>query len=204
MNYYDKQFDLRDLKSVDFVVVPFKESPTLAHTMLSFGFEGDEYLAVSAEARLEEGEKYHPLSGSLRQYELMYVVADERDVILRRTRHRDVDVYVYRTIATPEQSRELFLDVVQRVNQLAEKPEFYNSITNNCTTNIISHLNKLRQKGLPYDPRVVLPGFADSLAYELGLLDTQLPFDEARRLARVNDAADRVAADPGFSAAIRR
>lgn len=204
VNYYDKRFDLQQLRTVDFIVVPFKETPSLAHTMLSFGFEDGEYVAVSAEARLEQGEKYSPVLGELRQYELMYVVADERDAILRRTKHRGVDVYVYRTIATPEQSRELFMDVMQRVNQLAEVPEFYDTLSNNCTSNIVRHLNRLRPGRIPYDIRVLLPGFSDGLAYELGLLDTSLPFEEARRRARVTDIANLAAGAADFSSSIRR
>lgn len=203
VNYYDKRFDLGQLRYVDFVVVPFKESPSLAHTMLSFGFENGQHIAVSAEARLEKDEKYSPVLGELRQYELMYVVADERDAILRRTKHRGADVYVYRTIATPEQSRELFLDVLQRVNQLAEIPEFYDTLSNNCTTNIVGHLNRLRPGRIPYDVRVLLPGYSDALAYELGLLDTSLPFEETRRRARVTEIANRSANAPNFSSRIR-
>jgi len=203
VNHYDKRFDLRQLRTVDFIIVPFKESPSLAHTMLSFGFADGEHLVVSAEARLEKGEEYSPILGELRQYELMYVVADERDAILRRTKHRGAEVYVYRTIATPEQSRDLFVDMMRRVNQLAEVPEFYDTLTNNCTTNIVRHLNRLRPGRVPYDLRVLLPGFSDGLAYELGLIDTSLPFEEARRRARVTDVANRSADSPNFSSRIR-
>ena len=94
VRYSDRTFDLNDLQTVDFVIVPFKDAPTLAHTMLSFGFGNGQYLGVSVEARLEVGEEYSPLMGGLRQYELIYVVADERDLIARRTRHRDVEVYL--------------------------------------------------------------------------------------------------------------
>lgn len=204
VNYYDKQFDLRKTRGVDFIIVPFKDTPSLAHTMLSFGFEDGEHVVVSAEARLEKGEKYSPILGELRQYELMYVVADERDAILRRTKHRDADVYVYRTIATPEQTRVLFLDVMQRVNELAEVPEFYDTLSNNCTTNIVRHLNRIRPGRVPYDVRALLPGFSDGLAYEIGLLDTSLPFQEARRRARVTEIANQSADSPHFSALIRR
>ncbi len=204
VKHYDKQFDLNELERVDFVVVPFKDAPSLAHTMLSFGFTDGQFLIVSVEARLEKGEKYSPLLGELRQYELMYVLADERDAILRRTQHRDVDVYVYRTIATPAQARELFIDVLRRVNQIAETPEFYDTLSNNCTSNIVHHLNRLRPGRVPYDVRVLLPGFSDELAYELGLLSTNLPFAEARRQARVTEAANRYADATDFSSKIRR
>lgn len=204
VNYYDKQFDLQQIRSVDFIVVPFKDAPSLAHTMLSFGFADGEHIVVSVEARLEKGEEYSPILGELRQYELMYVLADERDAILRRTKHRDVDVYIYRTIATPEQSRDLFFDVMQRVNELAEVPEFYDTLSNNCTTNIVRHLNRLRPGRIPFDVRVLLPGFSDVLAYELGLLDTSLSFEETRRRARVTEIANQAADRPNFSARIRR
>lgn len=204
VNYYDKKFDLRKARSVDFIIVPFKGTPSLAHTMLSFGFTDGEHVVLSAEARLEKGEKYSPILGELRQYELMYVLADERDAILRRTKHRDSEVYVYRTIASPEQSRELFLDVLQRVNELAEVPEFYDTLSNNCTTNIVRHLNRLKPGRVPYDVRALLPGFSDGLAYELGLLDTSLPFQEARRRARVTELANQAADSPDFSTLIRR
>ena len=105
VRYHDKTFDLRKLRSVDFVTVPFQDSPTLAHTMLSFGFDDGDFLAVSVEARYEEGETYSPVKGALRQYELIYVVADERDVIVLRAKHRKDDVYLYRTRATPELAR---------------------------------------------------------------------------------------------------
>ncbi len=203
VNYYDKRFELSAIRNVDFIIVPFKGTPSLAHTMLSFGFADGEHMVVSAEARLEKGEKYSPILGELRQFELMYVLADERDAILRRTKHRDADVYVYRTIATPEQSRELFMDVLQRVNELAEVPEFYDTLSNNCTTNIVRHLNRLRPGRVPYDVRALLPGFSDGLAYELGLLDTSLPFEETRRRARVTELANRAANAPDFSTLIR-
>lgn len=204
VSYYDKEFDLATIESVDFIVVPFNEAPSLAHTMLSFGFQGGEHVVVSVEARLEKHETYNPLSGALRQYELMYVVADERDAILRRTKHRGVDVYVYRTIATAPQARELFVHVMRRANSLAERPEFYDTIHNNCTTNIVRHLNALRPGSIPGDLRVLLPGFSDGLAYELGLLDTSLSLPEARRRARVTDVANRHAASREFSSLIRR
>ncbi len=204
VRYSDRSYDLEQLESVDFIVVPFKHVPSLAHTMLSFGFDNGEYLGVSVEARLEEGETYSPVRGALRQFELIYVVADERDIIARRTRHRDADVYLYRTIATPEQARELFVDVMQRVNKLAAEPEFYDTLTNNCTSNIVRHINQLRPGSVPLDLRVLLPGFSDRLAYDLGLLESKLPFAETRRRARVNELANRHVEEANFSELIRR
>ncbi len=203
LNYYDKTFRLDDLERVDFLVVPFKNLPSLAHTMLSFGLRDGQHLVVSVEVRLEQGQKYSPLLGALHQYEITYVVGHERDLILLRTEHRDVDVFLYPTRARPEQVRDLFVDVMQRVNKLEQSPEFYDTLTNNCTTNIVQHINRLHPGRIPFDVRWILPGYSDRLAYDLGLLDTDLPFEEARRRARINDVAARYRDDPDFSVRIR-
>ncbi|MCA9177000.1 MAG: DUF4105 domain-containing protein [Planctomycetales bacterium] len=223
VNHYDKTFDLNRIRAVDFIVVPFKLTPSLAHTMLSFEFAGDdspatptsssplgpiagktEHLAVSVEARLENNESYSPIKGKSKQFELMYVVADERDVLRLRTEHRDVDVYVYRIRTSPERVRNLFVDVMQRANHIAENPEFYDTISNNCTNNIVRHINKLHPGRVPWDPRTLLPGLSDRLAYDLGLLDTSKPFDELKQAAHINEAAKRAANLPEFSDVIRR
>ena len=203
VDYYDKTYDLSRLQSVDFVVVPFADNPAIAHTMLSFGFGEGEYVGVSVEVRLERGESYDSAQGLLGQFELIYVIADERDLIRARTEHRNCDVYIYRTKATPEQSRRLFLDVLARANELGEKPEFDDTLRNNCTTNIVRHINAIAPGKVPHDFRVLLPGFADQLAYELGLIDNTLPYAEVKRRARVNEIAHRYKDDPQFSAKIR-
>jgi hypothetical protein len=203
VRHYDKTFDLNRLESVDFLVVPFKDAPSLAHTMLSFGFGGNDYLAVSVEARMEEGQSYSPIKGLMRQYELMYVVADERDVIPLRTKHRDVEVYLYRTRATPEQARMLLLDMMARVNKLAVEPEFYDTFTNNCTTNIVSHINRMAPGKIGPNVGVLLPGLSDRLAYDLGLLDTTDTFERTKQRALVNRRANQYVAAADFSAKIR-
>jgi hypothetical protein len=202
--YYDKTFDLNQLQSVDFLVVPFKDAPSLAHTMLSFGFGQQGYLVVSVEVRLEEGESYSPLKGGLRQYELMYVVADERDVIPLRTKHRDVDVYLYPTRATRDQARSLLLDMMARANKLAVQPEFYDTFSNNCTTNIVYHINRLQPGRVPLNIGVLLPGYSDRLAYDLGLLATDESFEQTKRRAQITRVANRHLDDPDFSQKIRR
>jgi hypothetical protein len=203
VDYYDKAYDLKKLKTVDFVVIPFADNRAIAHTMLSFGFDGDEYVGVSAEVRLEKGESYNAAVGLFGQFELMYVVADEHDLLPVRPEFRGVDVLLYRSTATPDQARALFLDVMQRVNQLHEQPEFYDTLRNNCTTNIVRHINAIAPGRVPYDYRVLLPGYADSLAYELGLIDKSLPFEETRRRAVISDRILKYRDDPRFSARIR-
>jgi len=203
VDYYDKTYDLAKIKSVDFIVIPFAENKAIAHTMLSFGFEGDEYVGVSVEVRLEKGESYNTAAGFLGQFELMYVVANERDLLPVRPEFRHVDVLLYRSTATPAQARALFVDVMKRVNKLRDEPEFYDTLRNNCTTNIARHINAIVPGEVPYDYRVLFPGYSDELAYDLKLIDTSLPFAEVRRRARVSDRVLQFKEDPRFSERIR-
>jgi len=203
-DYYDRTFRLSELRSVDFLVIPFASSPDLAHTMLSFGFEGERYVAVSVESRREKGETYDAVLGLLNRYELIYVVGDERDLVQLRTNIWLDDVYLYRTQASPELAQRLFVDVMRRVNQLAERPEFYNTLTNNCTTNIVEHVNRLLPGRVPLDRRILLNGRSDRLAFELGLLSADGSFEELKARSRINYLAYRYRDDPNFSALIRQ
>ncbi|QDU96340.1 Lnb N-terminal periplasmic domain-containing protein [Lignipirellula cremea] len=203
VRHYNKTFKMSDVCSVDYCLVPFNDSRALAHTFLSFGLTNGEYLAVSIEVRLEADEEYSPVMGSLRQFEIMYVVADERDVVLLRTEHRNCDVFIYPTKATPTQAQAVLRDLLDRVNELVVQPEFYDSLTNNCTTNIMRPLNKHMPQRLTYDYRMLLPGYSAQLAYDAGLLDTQFSYVEATTRARVTDRAHRYKDDPDFSRKIR-
>jgi hypothetical protein len=202
--HYDKTYDLNDLRSVDFIVVPFNEMPALGHTMLSFCFGDQGYLAVSVEMRKEQGQEISETGSVLQQYGLIYVVADERDVILKRVSCDLSGVYLYRSRATPKEAKILFKDVMRRVNQLAGKPEFYDALTNNCATNIRDHVNRLYPNEIPYDYRVLLPGYSDELAYDLGLVDHHGSFAETRLQASINYQAYLYRDDPDFSAQIRK
>ena len=204
VRYYDKTYNLDELDSVDFIVMPFSDHPELAHTMLAFGFGGRDYLDVSAEIRKEEGEKYSTAGGFVQQFELIYVVADERDAIRSTTNQLLRDVYIYRTVATPDQARALFRDVFARVNKLKDEPEFYNTLNNNCTTNILNHVNRIASKPIKYNYQVLLPGLADQLAFEQGLLVKHGSFEQTREAARVNEKAFAHRDDPDFSVQIRR
>lgn len=203
LNYEDRSYNLKDVETLDFVFCPFKGMPSLAHTMLSFGFRDGQYLAVSVEVRLEEAEAYSTLGGVMRQFEIMYVIGDERDIIKLRTEVRDSDVYVYRARATPEMVRELFVDVMKRANTLKKRPEFYDTLMNNCTSNIVAHINRVHPGTITWDPRSLLNGYSDRAAYSLGLLVDYGSFEETRRRAHINNLAHRFADDPHFSQRIR-
>ena len=225
VRYYTRTYDLRRIRSVDFVMVPFAGLPGAAHTFLSFGFEGkgrlepgaaqagdephdqrpaDEYVAVSVEIRKEEGETYSFAKGIANGYELMYVLGDERDLIGLRANHRLDDVYVYRANATPEQARALLVDVIERANKLRAEPEFYNLVSNNCTTNVMQHVNKIARHPIAYNYQVMFPGYADRLAYDLGLIRGRESFERTKLEARVNRLAYVHRESAEFSSQIRR
>jgi len=203
VTWYDRTFDLDRLESVWYMVEPFSGMKGPAHTLVSFGFSGGEYVAISVELRREPGEHFSPLKGMLKQYELMYVVGDERDLIKLRTNYRKDDVYLYPVRATAEQRRTLFVSMLRRANALRERPEFYNTLTNTCTTNIVRHVNEISPRRVPLSFKVLLPGYSDQLAYDLGLIDTDLPFEQARQRYRVNARALQFADSARFSTLIR-
>ncbi len=201
-HYYDKTFSLEDIDSVDYVVEPLA-SVAAAHTFLSFGFKNGDRVAISIEIRKETEEEFNPLLGLLNEYELMYVVIDERDAFKLRVIHRDNRLYVYPTTAVPEQVRALFVDMLARVNALTSAPEFYNTFTNSCATNIADHINAMSPGQVPWDWRLLFPKESDAFAYDLGFIDNTIPLEEARKRYLINDAVEKHAVDPDFSVRIR-
>jgi hypothetical protein len=201
--YYDRTFDLRRLDRVDLVSV-YWMGPAIAHILLSFGF-GDDHLAISIEVRKEKSEAYSSVGGFFRQYELTYVVADERDVIRLRTNYRKdppEEVYVYRVVGPAENARRVFLDYMGDLNELREHPRFYNTLTTNCTTMVLAHTT-VNPGHLPWSWKVLLSGYTPEYAYERGRLDQSLPFEELQRRSLVNPAAQAADAAPDFSQRIR-
>lgn len=200
----DRNYDLSQLQSLWFVEEPFSSFAGAAHTFLSFGFADGQYLAVSVEIRKEVGESFSPWKGLYRNYEIMYVFGDERDLVQLRTEQRHDTVYLYPVKASQALVRAMFLDIVKRANALAAQPEFYNSLTNTCTTNIAAHINHIVPGLVPFSWHLLLPGYADERALQLGLLDFQGTIDAARERFRINERAQSAAGAVDFSSLIRR
>jgi len=198
-----RTYDLRKLDSGDLIAV-YWAGKAIAHVMLSFGFAGKDYLAVSIETRKEKGESYSTLAGFFRQYELYYVVADERDVIGVRTTYRQPqeDVYIYRTRGPLKNLRRIFLDYIKSINELQERPSYYNTLTTNCTTSILMH-TRMNPESPPMSWKILLSGYVPDYLYELGRIDTSRPFAELEKLSRVNARAHAADKDPAFSQRIR-
>jgi hypothetical protein len=201
--YYDRTFDLRRLDRVD-LVASYWMGPAIAHLFLTFGF-GDDHLAISIEARKDRTRPYATLPGFFRQYELVYVVADERDAIRVRTNYRNdppEDVYLFHLIGPIENGRRLFLDYMRDINELREHPRFYNTLTTNCTTMILTHA-AVNPGHLTYSWKVLASGYAPEYAYEQGRLDQSLPFEELKARSHINAAARAADQAPDFSRRIR-
>jgi hypothetical protein len=202
--YYDRTFDLRRLESTD-LVASYWAGPQIAHIFLSFGFGPDEHLAISIERRDEVGEGYSTIKGLFKQYELIYIVADERDVIRLRTNVRrdpPEDVYLFTLQAPIENSRRLLMEYLRTINQLREHPEFYNTLTTNCTSNIWLHAH-VNPGRAPYSWKILLSGHVPEYLYERGRRDTSLPFPELERRSHINAAARAADDSADFSRRIR-
>jgi hypothetical protein len=198
----DRTYDLDRLRTMDLMLV-YWGSQAIAHAMVSFDFDDGQYLACSIETRKERGESYSAVQGFFRQYELIYVFADERDVVRLRTNYRKEDVYLYRTRVTPERARAIFLSYIDRANKLRDRPEWYNALTANCATSLLPHAKAGGGKGeMSID--VLLSGHAARQAYRNGVIDTSMPLDELEARSRVNDVALGTRdGDPDFSTRIR-
>lgn len=201
--HYDKTFDLSKLDSVDLIAV-YWGSDAIAHVMVSFGFGGGDFVCFSIERRDERGEAYSTWKGLFHQYELFYVVADERDVIRVRTNYRQPEeqVYLYRTRIPLENQRALFLDYLRTLNELAERPEWYNTLSDNCTTGVLLHTRAYR--GIArYNWKILLSGYTAEYACETGGLDPRFSFEELKQRGHVNERARTAGDSDDFSQKIR-
>ena len=188
-NYESRTIKVDDLESAEFIVVPFASQPDLAHTMMSFGTRDGQHTVVSVEARRKLNQKYGIIKGIFGAFPLMYAIADERDAIGQRTEMRGDDVYLYRVNATPEQVQSFFRCVIARVDKLSKAPEKYNTVTNNCLTNIRFHLNRVWPGRIPWNWRILINGHSDYLAYKHCLLDSDESFESTREHANVTPRA---------------
>jgi len=201
VRYEEREIQLSHLTGLDFYVSYFAEGP-IGHTFLSFIFDNAPPLSISIETRPEVGEGFAPVASLFKQFELIYVVGDERDIVGVRTNHRRERVFLYRLNTSADDARRLLMIYLQRINELAERPEFYHLLSNSCTINIVRYANAAGRVGR-LDIRHILNGLIDSYLYRSGRVDTTLPFDELRRRSLINDAAQAADGAPDFSQRIR-
>lgn len=201
-----RRYDLSQLRTAD-LVVSYWMGPSIAHTLVSFGFADGRHLVFSVEVRRTRGQKFSAIGGFFRQSELILVASDERDIVRTRSNARDEQVYLYRVAMPPTDLRSLFVAYVHEAHELQREPRFYNTALSNCTT-IVYDMVKHIVPGLPWDYRLLVSGYLPDYIYDLGALDTRLPFAELKRRAHINTRANASDIDghssPDFSAAIRQ
>ena len=204
VRYADRTYDLNKLTSVWYVLTPFNDDwRGPAHSFVSFGFADSQFVSISVEARREPGETYDAFTGLFRRFELMYVIGDERDLIGQRAAFSDDRVYLYPIKASPERMRFMFVSMLERANKLRTNPEFYNTFTNNCTSNVVAHVNRIEPNAVPSGYKTLMPGYTDEVAMKLGLIDTKLDIERARERFQINARARKYITDPQFSFRIR-
>lgn len=204
---YDEIWDTRtyDLSTIRSVDLSFSYwGPTdIAHTMLSFGFENGDYLTVSVETRKEAGEVYDPLRSMFKQFELIYILGDERDLIGLRTNTRLEDTYLFPMSMPPAVQRALLVDILSRADELGREPAYYGTIAHNCTTSLLHHINKVEERPVRFSFKLLLNGYIPELAYERGNLPTDAPFEEVMRRYAISAKALESGIGPEYSEFIR-
>jgi hypothetical protein len=196
-----RTYDLSKVKTVD-LFMSYWAGPKIAHVIFSFGFEGGEQLAWSIEVRHKAGGAFSPLADLFKNDPLVILAADERDVVGVRSNVRGENVQIYRLKASPEQARNLLLEYVAEANALAATPQFYNSITTNCTTTV-AKLMRVAGDKVPFDWRLIVNGYLPDYAYDRGAIDTSVPLSQLRDIAKIDERARVDGLSPDFSKAIR-
>jgi hypothetical protein len=200
----DRTYDLDRLEAVWLVLVPLSRAwRGPAHSFVTFGFDDGTYAAISIEARRQAGETYNPVWGLFRRYELIYVIGEEPDLIGRRAIHDGDPVYLFPIRAEKAAIRTLFVEMLTRAERIRQAPEFYNTLTDNCTNLLLRHVETAAPGRVQGGIAGVLPGYADTVALELGLVEGATTVAEARRKYRINDRAKAAEHAPDFSRRIR-
>jgi hypothetical protein len=198
--YDTRVFNLTNLRGVD-VFIDYWGSPYIAHPIVSFDFGPDGHLCFSIEIRPKVGQPYSVLAGLYRRYELIYIAADERDVIQLRTNCKHEDVYLYRLTLPLREVRMRLMEYLDRLNELHQRAEWYNEVTENCTTSI--RAQNTSSDRMPWDWRMLVNGFMDQMLYEKHLLAGNLPFAELKQRALINERALGAGDAPDFSEKVR-
>jgi hypothetical protein len=197
-----RTYDLSQLRTVD-ISFSYWGSKAIAHTMLSFGFAGGDHLCLSIEPRKETHEQYAPIGSFFKMFEIIYILGDERDLMALRTNFRGDDTYLFPSSWPPEKVRALLLDILDRVNSLADRPEHYRTVRDNCMTSLLTHIDRVRGERIPFSFKLLFNGYTPQLAYERGDLPADVPFAEVMQRYAINAKARAAPVDAGYSARIR-
>ena len=197
-----RSYDLARLHSIDMIVSSWAR-PSIAHMLISFGFAEQDYVAFSVEIRRDKRQSFSEIGGFFKEFELVVIAAEERDIVRLRTNVRREQTYLFRLNLEPAVMRALFLAYVAEANTLVREPRFYHTIMRNCTTVLYRMLKRIVHR-LPFSYRVLLSGYMPEYFYGIGYLDRRYPLDELRALGYVSERGRLADESPTYSTDIRR
>src|ERR1700675_3237557 len=196
-----RTYDLDHVRTVD-MIMSYWKGPSIAHMLISFGFDDGEHVVFSVEIRRQRTQAFSEIGGFFKEFELSIIAADERDVIRLRTNVRGEDDYLYRLQLPQSAMRLLFLSYVGEANGLVDEPRFYNTVTVNCTTLVYEMMRRIVGR-LPLDYRLLLSGYLPEYVYRVGGLDRRYSLEELRARGFVSERAQACSRRSEFSTLIR-
>ena len=203
-NYEEKTYNLDELEGTDFIISYWDGYRSIGHTFVSFRFKNRPPLCISVEVRKEKGEKYKPLDGLFKQYELIYVIGDERDLISLRTNHRAEETFLYPLNLDQAQSKAFLLSLLEGAKELQNSPKFYHSLDQNCTTTLVKHINSVPNFKIKVNMDLVLNGLSDYAVYKMEGVRTDLEFAVLKRCCYISKLAKSLQLDENYSNKLRQ
>ena len=203
-NYEERRYNLDELEGSDFIISYWDNYRSIGHTFVSFRFKNRPPLCISVEVRKEKGEKYHPVKGLFKQYELIYVIGDERDLISLRTNHRAEETFIYPLNIDKKQSETFLLSLLQGAQKIREVPLFYHSVNRNCTTTLVSHINTVPEFKVKVSLDLLMNGLSDYAVYKMKGVDNDLPFAVLKRCCYISKLAKTLPLDENYSKNLRQ
>ena len=204
VRFDDREYELSKITGTDLFLSYWDGNQGIAHTFLSFRFEDQAPICISVEVRREKNEIYNTAKGLFKQFELFYVMGDEKDILQVRTNHRGEETFLYPTQLNKAHSRQLLTSILKGANDLIESPKFYPTLGQNCTTTLVDHFNELEDIRVPTHRKILLNGISDHFAYQQGLLNNELPFTSLKSACYISDIAQGLKDHANFSKEIRK
>lgn len=183
-----RHYNLNQIKGVN-IITSYWMGPQIAHTLVSFDFENQDPLVFSIEIRKEKQESFSAIGGFFRQFELSLIAADEKDIIYTRSNVRKEQVYMFPIEMPKAQAQALFLEYLKTADELRQQPEWYNTLTSNCTTLVFDMVQAINPNKLPKDYRLLASGYLPNYLYDLNVLSHQYTMEQWYRMAYINPRA---------------
>lgn len=201
--YYDRTVNLSKIQQAYFVTEPFSAHPGVVRSFVTFLFDKDQYVSIAVDIRKTSYQHFSPWFGLLNQYQIIYTIADERDLITQRVLANHDRVDVYPMTLSADQTRSLFVDMISRANYYKDHPEFYNTLTKNSTRFTLNHIGRALNKSIPWTYQSLFPQNADHVLYDLGAIPNDISFQAVQAKYNVDSKVLQSANDTKFSTLIR-